>query len=352
MITHITAGFMKVILLLKNSMTQSSSFYVQLPSNSSVYGNKPCEFLTRLAKKLSFNSEWSVGLAVISYPHSWPSIGTSDAQFIEIYWRYPKYILEEKFNEFYVQKLLPSSTRIEVPRSKHFNAERLEDALLNLIRDAGKKLSLDLDAKIIKCIEGRIRPSLSKDDPVNVVFENIIKEARRLSNLLKNLRYHLKFEYIKEFQRFKISYSSLFESKNIENIEDVPDDDCIIGVNISQQLAYVVGLESTKLPASGNYASFSPDMLGGISSLYVYAPGLIESVIIGDTTAPLLRIVHVKGMPDDNVEDIYAAVQYHKLLVKELSEIKIEIRTATGRLIPFEYGNCILTLHFRKLPYY
>jgi len=41
-----------------------------------------------------------------------------------------------------------------------------------------------------------------------------------------------------------------------------------------------------------------PDMSGGVSSFHVYAPGLIAPMVIGDVTAPVLRIVTIRGMQD------------------------------------------------------
>jgi hypothetical protein len=48
------------------------------------------------------------------------------------------------------------------------------------------------------------------------------------------------------------------------------------------------------------------------------------------------------------VEDTFLAPQYHKIVEKSVSEISIEIRTTTGRLVPFNWGDCILVLHFKK----
>jgi hypothetical protein len=99
-------------------------------------------------------------------------------------------------------------------------------------------------------------------------------------------------------------------------------------------------------------ARFVPDMKGGVSSFFIYAPDLIEPVIIGNVTAPVLRIVNIRGWPDEFVEEIYMPIQYHKLLVKEVSEIFIEIRSPSGALMPFQYGTCTLTLHFKKNDYF
>ncbi|KAL3104348.1 hypothetical protein niasHS_001195 [Heterodera schachtii] len=87
-----------------------------------------------------------------------------------------------------------------------------------------------------------------------------------------------------------------------------------------------------------NEASFMPDMSGGVSSFHVYTPDLIEPMMIGDVTAPVLRIVTIRGNPDQIVEEQFFAIQYHKILLKEVSEIQIEIRTNSGSLMPFQYG--------------
>ncbi|KAH7714307.1 Protein F19G12.2 [Aphelenchoides avenae] len=102
-------------------------------------------------------------------------------------------------------------------------------------------------------------------------------------------------------------------------------------VRLSRQLQYVLGFEEPTLTESVSYAKYMPDLHGGVHSLCIYAPGLIEPVMVGDSVAPLLRIAKVKGSPGDMVEDTFLSPQYHKVLEKTLTEISIHIRTATGR---------------------
>ena len=124
-------------------------------------------------------------------------------------------------------------------------------------------------------------------------------------------------------------------------------------MELSAQLAYILGFHpKLRLDTPLSVASYMPDMSGGVSSFYVYAPDLIESVFIGNVAAPVLRVVNIRGAPDEIVEECYVAIQYHRLIAKEFSEIFIEIRTASGILMPFQYGTCTLTLHFIKLPYF
>ena len=120
-------------------------------------------------------------------------------------------------------------------------------------------------------------------------------------------------------------------------------------VSLSEQLAYTLGFDKNNFTEERNEAKYMPDLHGGVHSLYVTAPKLVEPSIVGDTWSPLLRIAKVKGQPGDHVEDVFLAPQYHKLLEKEVSEISIQIRTNTGRLVPFNWGNCTLVLHFKKL---
>ncbi|KAL3092071.1 hypothetical protein niasHS_004234 [Heterodera schachtii] len=109
-------------------------------------------------------------------------------------------------------------------------------------------------------------------------------------------------------------------------------------VEVSPQLAYILGFNNTEFMQAENEARFMPDMSGGVSSFHVYTPDLIEPMMIGDVTAPVLRIVTIRGVPDQVIEEQFFAIQYHKILLKEVSEILIEVRTNSGSLMPFQYG--------------
>ncbi|KAL3071028.1 hypothetical protein niasHT_037187 [Heterodera trifolii] len=109
-------------------------------------------------------------------------------------------------------------------------------------------------------------------------------------------------------------------------------------VEVSPQLAYILGFNSTEFMQPEIEAQFVPDMSGGVSSFHVYTPDLIEPMMIGDVTAPVLRIVTIRGAPDQVIEEQFFAIQYHKILLKEVSEILIEIRMNSGSLMPFQYG--------------
>ncbi|KAL3106927.1 hypothetical protein niasHT_003452 [Heterodera trifolii] len=124
-------------------------------------------------------------------------------------------------------------------------------------------------------------------------------------------------------------------------------------VKLSEQLAYILGFApQTQFKKDKNPAKFMPDMSGGVSTLHVYIPDLIEPMMIGNIIAPIMRITIIRGNPDEVIEEQFYSVQYHRVLLKEVSEIFVEIRTSSGALMTFQYGTCTLTLHFRKSSYF
>src|ERR1700677_2421968 len=62
----------------------SNSFYIILPSDTkNPPNNKSNKFRVYLPKTLRFESPWLCGLAAISYPRSYASIGTTEKQTIQ-----------------------------------------------------------------------------------------------------------------------------------------------------------------------------------------------------------------------------------------------------------------------------
>ncbi|KAL3093266.1 hypothetical protein niasHS_005161 [Heterodera schachtii] len=113
-------------------------------------------------------------------------------------------------------------------------------------------------------------------------------------------------------------------------------------VEVSPQLAYILGFNNTEFMQAENEARFMPDMSGGVSSFHVYTPDLIEPMMIGDVTAPVLRIVTIRGNPDQVVEEQFFAIQYHKILLKEVSEILIEIPDQIPAVAIAKFPHCMV----------
>ncbi|GFX55787.1 uncharacterized transposon-derived protein F54H12.3 [Trichonephila clavipes] len=79
---------------------------------------------------------------------------------------------------------------------------------------------------------------------------------------------------------------------------------------------------------------------------YVYSD-LISPQIVGDTQAPLLRIVRTKGKDGATISQCYDRPQYLPLVRHSFQTIQSELRLNSGGFVPFERGKVIIVLHFR-----
>ncbi len=82
-------------------------------------------------------------------------------------------------------------------------------------------------------------------------------------------------------------------------------------------------------------------------SMFLYT-NIIDHHMVGDTRAPLLRIVNVEGESGETITKVYDSPHYVPLKQKLVDMIEMDIRDDTGRPIPFVSGKVIVKLHFRK----
>lgn len=166
-----------------------------------------------------------------------------------------------------------------------------------------------------------------------------INSMRKFENnndleLAKEVVASLKIEYLYTLERFKLTYTH----PQIDH------------VSFSAQLGYVLGFENSNLVSNNTISKFGCDLRGGFTSFAVYVNGLTENVIFGNSLSSLLRVVSVSGKPGDFIEKNFDSQIFSKVIVKEISEIEIELRTMdNGRLVPFSYGTVMIVLIFKKV---
>jgi hypothetical protein len=71
-------------------------------------------------------------------------------------------------------------------------------------------------------------------------------------------------------------------------------------------------------------------------------------MIIGNTFANLLQVIAVEGEVGQVVEKNFTAPIFHRIIAKDMDVVDVEIRSLTGREVPFDFGQVILTLQFKK----
>ena len=129
-----------------------------------------------------------------------------------------------------------------------------------------------------------------------------------------------------------------------------------ISIRFSKALARILGFDAD-VHYSGERvrATRLPDLKPpeAVRSMYVYCD-LLEHVMVGDTKAPLLRIVDKPHTYVGNVHHILSPILYVPLQKKSFDTIEINIMTDSGQPVHFADGKSFVVLELRRAvhPYF
>jgi len=151
-------------------------------------------------------------------------------------------------------------------------------------------------------------------------------------------------EFSYEFDSGKVKMTYLGSAPRRAQFEFSPD--------LARLLGYSHNLRYAQ--CHPRLSKFPPDLRGRIHSVYVYCD-VFEHVPVGDTKAPLLRIVNTD---DDksigNVHRVFNPLLYVPLQKKTFNTIDIDMSTDFGTTVPFLSGKSFVVLEFRRVirPYF
>jgi len=121
-----------------------------------------------------------------------------------------------------------------------------------------------------------------------------------------------------------------------------------IVIEFSRDLARMLGFDEYVKYRRNMTAKRSASLTAGdVSSAYVYCD-ILEHVAVGDTKAPLLRIVDKPKKTYGNVHQTLNPILYVPLQKKNFDTVEINIMTDTGVPVPFRYGKAFVVLEFRR----
>lgn len=287
-------------------------FYITLPSNSSVHyyqNNTVARYTTRLENSVSLSGDWEVSLVEIQYPHTWTNLEKNECEFM------------------YMQVMHMTSGD---PLSQYLHKViRLTpgyyDSVSDLVRSINANIKLVADEALLEAFpQFRYNPITKRlDGDINIGAS--VEFSSGMCTMLG----------IEQHQNPVFNH-------NFEDHSNVIDDDDDGDYLSAWKTVYPLLWSS----------AHACDIDRGFSSMYIYC-NLLEHIPVGDTKAPLLRIVRVTGKSGEDVHTIYEKPLYVPLQQKNFDSIEIDIRSDTGKPVPFEYGKAIVTLHFRrcKIPY-
>ena len=121
----------------------------------------------------------------------------------------------------------------------------------------------------------------------------------------------------------------------------------------TENLAIILGFETATILNKTTTAPFMSGLNIALQSLYVYL-NIVETQIIGDVRASLLRIVPAQGKSGEIITLNYDNPQYVPLSTRDFEVLEVLITDDTGKKVPFERGRVVITLNFRlrQLPYF
>lgn len=245
---------------------ESRQFYVTLPSNSSMTifpNNTLAKYKVKLPEHINLTGSWEVGLASITYPHTWYNIRDENR----------RYYYDNGRGAWDVG-LIPVGYYTTV------------DDLINQIKQGLQN-------------DGITGISLKFDDISHKVTITLDKGKK------------LYFE---------------------------------------NDLGVILGFGKEVILSKSITAPYVSDLDVGLQSLFVYL-NIVDSQIVGDVRAPLLRIVPAQGRDGEIITINYNNPQFLPLATKEFETLEVLITSDVGKKITFERGRVVLTLNFRRSSY-
>ena len=268
-------------------------FYLTLPSNSSFQfypNNTLAHFTTQLAKEVDLQGQWEVGLSEIQYPHTWHNMNEKEGWI-----NFKKNNLEK---------------RLVLPPGQYDTPEQLTASLNQFFVKEKPAYRVRRRSSTLGYMDLAIARPISTTTPRN------------------------------ESPQIIFTYHPITKKASVTIQHGCEMD-------ISPTLVRMLGLVNSHMSAGTYHGVHNVDVHQGFYSLYIYCD-VVDPQSVGDTQVPLLRIVPIEGESGQMITKTYEHIQYVPLLRKHFHTIEIDIKKDTGESVPFELGELVVTLHFRK----
>lgn len=280
-------------------MNQQSDFYVHLPSNINdplFRDNTTAHFRTPLPENVNLDTKWEVALVSIRYTHSWYNIA------------FPLTI-------FHVRAKMRRGKGNR--RDISFLTEGYYHTTQELVDELNEK----------------------KPDWLKSMFSFNDKDQRFTLWLKRNekIALHKSLQKMLGFNQACRFYDLNFGGDSSAVVED--EDGFCVTTPDDRSAGTAASIKIT-----GDRAA---NLHSGFDDIYVYT-NLISNQIVGNTTAPLLRTVHINSKAGESVQTTFQELHYIPLQSDTNKIIEIKLCNSLGNLVPFEYGDCLIKLHFRK----
>lgn len=346
-------------------------FYVYLPSTSSkLYfpDNTPSNFATQLSRRINLPVPYECSVTQIQYLHIWDTFEENSCSLT--------YTLNEKFEYFNDSKaenfvsitgFIKYIDSLQIPFFSIFFSSRNDTFIINWRRKGSVKINGTFlramgfgttqtfkfgDTVSTESVDyGYFKESSSRKRQ-NDVFTFEIQNTSNLKDQVLTLpvsHYARVEDLLIELNKLgsdidKINPPFTFTFNRNKNKVFVNMTKSLI-LTLSKELARLLGINELKLNTSTE-AENSPSINSDIFTFYIYSD-IVSSCLIGNTEAPLLEAFQPSGKSGELVTERFTIRNYKHVSKRSFESILIQIRDGKGRLIPFNGGFVLVTLHFK-----
>ena len=313
------------------------SFHLPIPSNTPHPRNKANRFTVQLPTPLELRGEWEVALTDIIYPLTNPNVKATTA----IYFILPRVEgddmkptaaytdIMEVYRTMYVQSLKPPEGTIvdlidiTLPRGYYEGEEALGNHIMSLAQIAWKRYV----AKVKK----------DKTFPFTFTFDRYAHRCFLCGP--KDSAVCFTNPELGELLGFIPTERTTLESKTTANpiyklfFASLPDKPLQLDLFKLPQVTPV-----GKVPALRNR----------FPALFIYCD-IVKNRIVGNTYAPLLRIVPLSGNNNEYTCKEYQKPEYFPVSRSYINTIETFITDDTGEEVNFLTGKVLVNLHFRRV---
>ncbi|GFQ64880.1 uncharacterized protein TNCT_141431 [Trichonephila clavata] len=198
-----------------------------------------------------------------------------------------------------------------------------------------------LKGKSMHVLQKIDRPPMNEYFRVSITDKPTVPEkVKKTENLQLEVGFYKNADQL--FSSFKHLAFNLLANKKVKI--HIPDTSA---VTFQDGLKDLLGLKQSTLHGGTHISDYQLELDGGITEIYVYTD-IIESHFVGDTIAPLLRIIPVMSTKEDQIVINYQRPLYFPLRQNYIDCIEVELKSSSGDGIIFTSGKSLLVLSFRR----
>ncbi|GFR03771.1 uncharacterized transposon-derived protein F54H12.3 [Trichonephila clavata] len=197
-----------------------------------------------------------------------------------------------------------------------------------------------LKGKSMHVLQKIDRPPLNEYFRVSITDKPTVPEKvkKKTENLQLEVGFYKNAEQL--FSSFKHLAFNLLANKKVKI--HIPDTSA---VTFQDGLKDLLGLKQSTLHGGTHISDYQLELDGGITEIYV-CTDIIESHFVGDTIAPLLRIIPAMSTKEDQIVINYQRPLYLPLRQNYIDCIEVELKSSSGDGIIFTSGKSLLVLSF------